>query len=291
MTNIQLEDTTKRPDAYPLHDINQHFHDQLEELRTSMRKKLDDGNIPVVVRLDSRLILALGDKRTILNVNDTYFHQLKAVAHLPIMLFLAARNNGDTAAISTEVQEALSQLQNGDCLPPSTLSIMQDAVTSLTDDSQWPILEFSAVRQYNEALQPAFQALITQAAKDEVEQTLKALHTLEALVDDDKRWKQTFYVICAGHQPRYKQLAKVLFRRWVFEATASSTEVEQRVLYGESLESVAAALELVATRLVNSDIGDAFLKSPLAMNQDVLGEAGEIAVNNAFSTEAQAIHP
>jgi|AZIJ01.1.fsa_nt_gi hypothetical protein len=291
MTNIQLEDTTKRPDAYPLYDINQHFHDQLEELRTSMRKKLDDGNIPVVVRLDSRLILALGDKRTILNVNDTYFHQLKAVAHLPIMLFLAARNNGDTAAISTEVQEALSQLQNGDCLPPSTLSIMQEAVTSLTDDSQWPILEFSAVRQYNEALQPAFQALITQAAKDEVEQTLKALHTLEALVDDDKRWKQTFYVICAGHQPRYKQLAKVLFRRWVFEATASSTEVEQRVLYGESLESVAAALELVATRLVNSDIGDAFLKSPLAMNQDVLGEAGEIAVNNAFSTEAQAIHP
>ena len=83
----------------------------------------------------------------------------------------------------------------------------------------------------------------------------------------------------------------MLFRRWVFEATASSTEVEQRVLYGESLESVAAALELVATRLVNSDIGDAFLKSPLAMNQDVLGEAGEIAVNNAFSTEAQAIHP
>lgn len=290
MTDIQLENTTKLPDASPLHEINQHFHAQLEILRASMRKKLDEGSVPVVVRLDSRLVLALGNKRTVLNINETYFHQLKALTHLPILLFLAARNNIDTAAISTEVQEALSELQNGIHLPSSTLSIIQKAVTSLVDSSQWPALEFSAVRQYNDALQPAFQALIALAAKDEVEETLTALRQIEALVDDEKRWKQTFYVVCAGHQPRYKHLAKLLFGRWIFELTASSSEVEHRLLYGESLESVEAARELVVTRLVNSEIGDAFLKSPLAMNQDVLGEAGEIAVNNAFSAGTKSPH-
>jgi hypothetical protein len=168
------------------------------------------------------------------------------------------------------------------------LSIIEKAVTSLVNTSQWPVLEFSAVRHYNDALQPAFQALIALAARDEVEQTLTALRQLEATVDDDKRWKQTFYVICGGHQPRYKNLAKRLFRRWIFELTESSSEVEQRLLYGESLESVEAARELVVTRLVNREIGDAFLQSPLAMNQDVLGEAGEMAVNNAFSKAAES---
>lgn len=290
MTGIQMDDTAALPDTNPLHEINQHFHAQLEVLRVSMRKELDEGRIPVVVRLDSRLVLAVGNKRTIHNINDTYFHQLKAVAHIPILLFLAARNNIDTATITTEVQEALSELQNGIHLPSSILSIIQDAATSLINTSQWPTLEFSAVRNYNNALQPAFQTLIALAAKDEVEKTLGALRQLEAAIDDEQRWKQTFYVVCEGHQPRYKHLATRLFRRWIYELTESSSEVEQRLLYGESLESVEAARELVVTRLVNSEIGDAFLKSPLAMNQDVLGEAGEIAVNNAFSTAVESPH-
>lgn len=255
-----------------------------------MRQKLDEASIPVVVRLDSRLVLALGNKRTVLTINESYFHQLKAVAHIPILLFLAARNNADITAITTEVQHALSELQSAVQLPASILSIIDEAVTSLINTSQWPILEFSAVRHYNDALQPAFQPLIALAARDEVEQTLKGLQRFGAEVDDEQRWKQTFYVVCAGHQPRYKQLAKLVFRRWILELTESSDEVEQRVLYGESLESVEAARELVVTRLVNREIGDAFLKSPLAMNQDVLGEAGEIAVESVFSAEALSPH-
>lgn len=259
-------------------------------LADSMRERLDDGRVPVVVRLDSRVILALGRKRTVLEINQFHYHQLKALAHIPLLLFLASYNDVDVHGTRTEVEEAMAELRRDPHLPAPILSVIQAAVTSLFESPQWPSLGYSAVRQYNEALQPAFQALIALAARDEAQHTLKALQQLEAAVDDEQLWKQTFYVVCGGHQPRYKQLAKLVCQRWVWRKTESSAEVEQRVLYGESLESVESARELVATRLVDSVVGDAFLNSPLSMNQDVLGEAGKIAIDEAFSAEAEAPH-
>ena len=191
--------------------------------------------------------------------------------------------------IRAAVVDTLLELQSDENLPDTILATIQEAASRLFESPHWPALEFSAVRQFNEELQPAFQSLIALAARDEAAQTLSALHRLKSTVCNESLWKQTFYVVCAGHQPRYKQLCKLLLRRWVFEQTQSSTEVEQRVIYGEALESVNAARELVVNRLVNGLIGDAFLHSPLSMNQDVLGEAGEMAVESAFRAEGHCI--
>lgn len=282
MTDIKLADDAERPQSAPLSELNQLFHTQLDALAGSMREQLDSGSIPVIVRLDSRLVLALGASRTVFEINAHLYHQLKVLAHIPLALLLAAHNGEDVQAIQSKVEQAVTELKKDVTLPSSVLSVIEQAVAGLTGSRQWPALGFGAVRQFNSALQPAFQTLIALAARDEAEQTLRGLRQFQLAVNDEQSWKRSFYVVCAGHQPRYKQMAKLVFQRWVLEQTESSAEVEHRVVYGESLESVEAARTLVVTRLTNGFIGDAFLNSPLSMNQDVLGEAGELAVEELF---------
>ncbi|MGC1508926.1 hypothetical protein [Ketobacter sp.] len=282
MNDITMEDTSARPINGPLNSLNKQFHDQLLIVTGSTRQRLDNGSIPVVVRLDSRIVLAKGRSRSVFTINDTYYHQLKALAHIPLFLFLSALNGNTSEREKNQVMTALSDIRTDENFTAADLSPIQDAVQTLVNSSEWPLMEYVAVRKFNRTLQPAFQSLIALAAKDEAEQTLKALHDIDNKLDDPYLSQQCFYVVCAGHQPRYKLLGKQMFERWIFEKTKSHEEVERRVLYGESLESVDAARELVVTRLVNELIGEAFLNSPLSMNQDVLGQAGELAVEAVF---------
>ena len=284
VVEMELKETTCLPEGQLLGVLNQRFHDQLKILRDSFREQLKDATIPVVVRIDSRLILALGESVTVLHINESLYHQLKALSHIPLLLFLAFHNDSDRDTTTSDIKRALTDLGNDRRLPSSVLSIIEQAIPLLIDSTKGPSLGFSAVRQFNKALQPAFQKLTCFAAQDEANQTRYGLEQLKLVVANELTWGKTFYVVCAGHQPRYKQLAKLIFRRWVYEETASPTEVEHRVLYGESLETVNAARDLVVNRLTNSLIGDAFLDSPLSMNQDVLGEAGKLAVERAFGS-------
>jgi hypothetical protein len=144
------------------------------------------------------------------------------------------------------------------------------------------LLGHQAVHAFSRSLGPLFDRLVTEATEEEV----AALGSVMRRIEDElgeARWAQTFLVVCAGHQPRYKQLTKLFFERWLNARPGATADTRHRVLYAEARNSVDEALDLLATRIVNGRLAEVFLNSPLSMDQDVLGDAGIAELNRFFA--------
>ncbi|MGZ8935677.1 MAG: hypothetical protein ACXW04_12340, partial [Methylobacter sp.] len=158
------------------------------------------------------------------------------------------------------------------------------AVEQLADSvaADGDVLAHEAVRKFAHQLKPIFHSLVADAALDEATQLMTAMASIKLRVSDAQQWSQAFFVICAGHQPRYKQITKRFFERWLLEETHSDLEAVHRVIYAESCQTLGEALQLVSTRIVSANLGEIFFHSPLSLDEDVLGDAGLAAIDRLF---------
>ena len=60
---------------------------------------------------------------------------------------------------------------------------------------------------------------------------------------------------------------------------------ENKMIYCEGVESDAKAMEQLANHLVNQRLGRVFFGSPLALEQDVLGDAARHTIRRIASNE------
>ncbi len=279
-----LRDTAIRPQGSWLGGVNERFHEQLEALAKEKRQEIASGKIPLVIRMDDRLVLRAGSKDCVTEITAEAYHQLKALAHLPVALFLQLKTDNDPATVFREYLAPLNELVG----QTRELHIAADVVRRAADELLTAVennhkqVDESAASAFNEALTPAFQMLVAAAASSEAAELLAAVQRYRDQVADADRWSRTYYVVCAGMQPRYKQLSRQLFERWVSWETNGDKVARHRVVYAEGVDSVDDAAERVVTRLVSGDVAATFLHSPLSLDEDVLGDAATQALDTLF---------
>jgi hypothetical protein len=94
--------------------------------------------------------------------------------------------------------------------------------------------------------------------------------------DDCERLR---FVVCAGHQPRYRQLTRQYFAKLVGEPHDSTGPEEVRVVYAEN-RTEDEAIELLAAMQVDRQLAARIWGESSRMQKDVLGEAAEDALHD-----------
>jgi hypothetical protein len=281
---IELHETDAKPSSSPLGNLNQLFHKEHQNWQARAEKEIARGDIPIVMRLDDRLILTQGEQQDIYQINGDRHHELKALSHLPLIAYLTL---ADTESDVKDISYLSGQLDKTRTIIEalgSYIEPIQTAIDQLNDSliKNQGIMTYEAATEFARFLKPTFQKLIYDAANDEVKQLISAMSYIKSKVGDEQRWSKTFFVICGGHQPRYKQLTKLFFERWLREETNSNTEALHRVIYAEGCQSFDDSLKLVTSRIVSEKLGDLFLHSPLSLDEDVLGDAATAVIDRLF---------
>ena len=88
-------------------------------------------------------------------------------------------------------------------------------------------------------------------------------------------WSRLLVVICAGHAPRYKESTRTYFQRLLGETQGLGAKGEEQVVYAEGALTEAEAIRLGAEHLLNRELGRFFMKSSVALQEDVLGDAAK----------------
>ena len=83
----------------------------------------------------------------------------------------------------------------------------------------------------------------------------------------------TLLLICAGHQPRYRETAKQYFQQLLQEKVGPDARFENRVIYAESIREIPAALDLLARHIVDQKASVVFFDHPTRLQKDMLADA------------------
>jgi len=90
-----------------------------------------------------------------------------------------------------------------------------------------------------------------EAANDEINNLVTQLHNIRSQYDYPS--SKIFMVVFGGHQPRYKALASLVFKRWFKGLHEHIVDHEHHVRYCEGGNSIADAIALVATAIIDKE--------------------------------------
>ena len=94
----------------------------------------------------------------------------------------------------------------------------------------------------------------------------------------EPRWAGLYVVICGAHQPRNREAACQYFGRLLHEADGSAAEREDRIVYGEGLCDVEAALDLLARHIVDQRASNLLFGDRCRLQEDLLADAANTEV-------------
>lgn len=277
---MKLKNTEAQPEDSVLGTINQHFHRDYQALIERQRQLIESGQYTVLVRMDDRLSVFRGTDETRFYVNTANYHGYKAASHIALATFLLLEHRRDGVA---HFESLLRQLD-----PQGDQDVAQVVAASrqLMAEAGGQKLCYQAVKDFGKALAAPLARLLDRAARDEVHRIMAVLEGLDA--EHAISWADTFLVVCDGAQPRYKNLSKMLFRRWIESRHDQLLDYQHHVLYSEACQTYEQVVDLLSRHLAGNVIGDVFLQNPLSLNQDVLGNAAQRAIDEYFSSGVQA---
>lgn len=277
-----MTDTSSRPGQPALQKLNRLFHDTYSARGDGVWEQLRSGETPVIVRTGDRLVLHSDGETTDYEITGERYHELKAACHIPAAVHLAlaeAESPADQAAVLAAGLEGLDGLgASVDAIVCSTRILLEKMrVAARESDLQ------EALAAYRSAARRALEALAREAAGIEIDAMDSAMRGIEARLPQ-KRLRESYFVICGGHQPRYKQLSKMYFRRWLDEAGWPGSRIAHQVIYAEGKETLDEALELVRTRIVDGRLSAALFEDLTSLDEDVLGDAGIEQLERRFGS-------
>ncbi|MGE0790488.1 MAG: hypothetical protein AB7S26_32725 [Sandaracinaceae bacterium] len=253
--------------------------------RERIEARLLRGEDPLIIRLDAELVLLHGGRRRSEKVLTEAYDRAKAICHAPAAAYLLLDDPSDgpfppevvalARAMRDElVREAVDETGSERALLEVTAALLDDAASAghVTEER---LAAFSRDTEapMREVIAHGVEAYLTRL--DEV--VTEWSSTWEA-----SSWDRLLVVICAGHAPRYKESTRSYFCRLLGERHGRGAEGERQVLYAEAATDERAATELAATHLLNRQLGRFFMGSPVALQEDVLGDAAKRILDRAF---------
>jgi len=256
--------------------LNDWFTGRYTIARQELEARLTEAPDPLFIRAGPELVYwHHGRRRTAQLANDAY-DRAKAVSHVPAAIHLALR--GRIGVAMTDVELSVLRGLRADVAEAGRdaggtegemLSACLDLLgRALEDESVGP----EAMTAFADAVDEPMGDLIHEGTRAYLEE----LHrTVTEWTDDwdEEEWARLLVVICAGHAPRYKESTRTYFLRLLGETQGLGAQGEDQVVYAEAVESEDDAIRLAAEHLLNQELGRFFLKSSVALQEDVLGDA------------------
>lgn len=236
---------------------------------------------PVLVVLgDALFFFREGDRQEACTTSEPA-QQLKAVAHVPVGVYLTMRRSLGRAALDdgarAELQRLLdrcvdrrdnsSALLVSDSIRSEVAAVLDRCVALLEAALEAGAVNEGGLDAFSAEQGPRLLRLAEEATRlqlatlDEV-----ASSFLSGLSSGDRDAVRV--VVAGAHQARVRSLPMQYFQKRLGEPPG----VEERVLYAEAVTDAETARALVGTHLLDRDIAAAFFGDPRRLQRDVLGD-------------------
>jgi hypothetical protein len=237
---------------------------------------------PMILEEGDNLILVHNGERTSVNIKPAGYHELKAVAHIPLALYVMLSFPAQQS-ISAERRQQLDhyhelmvnayasldyrhftpvQLQRQKMIFNAGFELLQGALgTSQVSPAK--------LRIFARTVSPMLLANVADATALE----MRELYTTTAAWKKQltpAEWKALHVVMIGPHMPRDQECSIQFFERLFHER-----EEGERIIYAESLWNEKDALNLLATHEVDESAGQAFFGDPMRMHRDLLADAAK----------------
>jgi hypothetical protein len=262
--------------ADPLEDVNAAFRDAYARARA---ETLRQGG-PVLVYQGDSLVLLRDGKRTEVRVVPPGYHDLKAVAHVPLLVYALLAPFGE-GEIGPERKAALADVQKR--LAAVEPALAERGFSEEALKRQRAILTLSSemlvhVRKEGRATSAAVRDFCRKAAPlvldnvaDAARLQLDGLHRQATAWKKElspEEWRRLRVVVIGSALPRKDNVAVQYFARLLGVPGEGP-----RLVYAESLWDEAKAVNLLGTHELDTAIGSAFFADPKRMHRDLLAAA------------------
>jgi hypothetical protein len=284
------------PPNGPLAAINVGFHETYTRLVEQVLAQLG-GSVPVVVVIGDDAMLLCDGREQREQVIPAPYHELKALAHLAfgIPLTLMANGSGHITDLTenelhvkrTQIRGAQAAAKSVSSTPTATdpprapaelLCRARTLVDRVLDEG---VVEFERLHENIRDLASCALETAQLAVCIELEQ-LHALLTRWRNGLGEKRWAGLYVVICGAHQPRYREATCQYFGRLLNQREGHGAEREDRLVYGEGLCDVDAALDLLARHIVDQRASNLLFGDRRRLQEDLLADAANAEVRKLF---------
>lgn len=267
---------TAAPD--PLLALNQAFRDAYARTRKETLAQSD----PIILVEGDDLVLLHKGKRSAVRFSPELYHTLKAMAHVPLGIYVMLALDVDKELEDHRLAELRTfrdqLLATGKSLEGRGFSKdvrqRQDAILTGARQVLDTVLEKKKLAAadllaFTRRQAPLVMANAADAARAQLDGLHKQVQSWKAELTAEE-WKRLRVVIMGSALPRQSNLNKQYFARLLGEPAEGG-----RIVYAEALFDESRALNLLGTNLLDSEIGVAFFDDRQRMHRDLLADAAE----------------
>jgi hypothetical protein len=238
---------------------------------------------PVIFVEGDDLVLKRGAGRSKVRfIPDTY-HVMKAISHVALAIDVTLAAHADEHPLGDEVLKDLREYRS--LLLPAMERLATSGLDAEQREREKTILAECAAfldsvierRAGSTADRTAFAhrmwPLVTTNARSAARAALDSLHRQASAWKEQlspEEWNRLTVVVMGAQLPRKGNLAVQYFARLLGEPGEG-----RRIVYAEALFDEPRALDLLATRLVDTQVGIDFFNDPLRMHRDLLSDAAQ----------------
>jgi hypothetical protein len=270
------------PKSGILEDVNQTFHKDYNQLIDGICYTFGNTKGPTVLLLTSKnLILYQNGKREEHEYIPPIYHQLKAIEHHPLALYLTLQHNEGRELTddlrkflrerSSLLKEALENITGENWqedVVANQQSLLKDSIEYIDQVLGEGRIDSDKLNNYVRKVSPKIVGGINSAA---TEQLNLLNNKIKNLIPDINFLD---YVVISGvHQARHGEVVTQYFEHVFNEFQGDAAEREDRIVYAESIFDETAALRLLAAHILDREIGSAFFRNPRRLQRDALMDA------------------
>ncbi len=242
-------------------------------------RRLENPGAVVMMKGDALVFLRRGERKE-LPFLPTRYHHLKAVSHIPLALDvklgprigkpLSPEDRAALAGYQATLHQAMGEL--GMTADPSPAQARAQRIAA----ASWLLLQSTlekglvsepALRAYLRLMVPLVLAEAREAAAVELSALDAAMQAWRKELEPGE-WSSFHVVVMGAHMAREQEIALQYFLRRTGEKREGT-----RVVFLEGQWDEAKALDLLATHLVDGDVGRDFFGDPMRMHRDLLSDA------------------
>jgi hypothetical protein len=232
---------------------------------------------PVILVEGDTLVLKRDGRRTEGEYTPRLYHELKAVSHVPLALYVLLADGPLTDERLTALRRYREQAEAA----RATLEKRGFSAESLKRQQQIFTASLAFLDKALERKQVSsdeltaftreMAPLVLADAEESARLQIDALHAQttawrKQLSADE--WKRLHVVVMGSAMPRRGNIAVQYFAKLLGESGEG-----RRIIYAEALWDEAKALDLLGTHLLDTDIGTVFFKDDQRMHRDLLADA------------------
>jgi hypothetical protein len=262
----------------PLLELNGDFRAAYAQARQELLAKTG----PVLVVLGDDLALLRGGKRTQVRAVPEIYHTLKAVAHVPLAIYVLLAPHGEGVLPEKHLALLRSYLERLDAVIKSVkvrtlpedvkerqLQILLSSRKFLDRVVADRMVKGATLADFARAQAPLVLANAADAARAQIDNVHKRVQAWRQEMTPAE-WKALRVLVMGPPLPRKGNVMTQYFARVLGEKGEGD-----RILYTESVFEESRALTVLGTQLLDTQIGAAFFGDDRRMHRDLLGDAAE----------------